>query len=152
VKFSEMKETAHNWLADQKLWLSTMVNPESINRDVDVAEGFIDALRLLGIYSAKQAKAAYAELRSAHDEAIKDAAFSADNTESGSKESLKRDEKYHVFSIAITPPDVKWSGNDICRLIQSMRAARISGESIVCILQNLFRPQKERQGKANETA
>lgn len=45
----------------------------------------------------------------------------------------------HIFNIAITPPDVKWSGNNIYRLIQSMAAARISGESIVCILQNLFR-------------
>ena len=144
MKFSEMKETAHNWLADQKLWLSTMVNPESINRDVDVAEGFIDALRLLGIYSAKQAKAAYAELRSAHDEAIKNAALGAGNTESGSKESLKRDEKYHVFSIAITPPDVKWSGNDIYRLIQSMKAANVTYPDVVNTLLNLFQPQESK--------
>jgi len=140
MKFSEMKKTARDWLADQKACIGLMGSHESVDRLSDITEGFIDALRLLGIYSVKQAKTAYKELRVAYDEAIKKAALSARNTESGSRESLKRDEKYHVYSIAIAPPDVKWSGNDIYRLIRSMRGARLSGESIVCILQNLFRP------------
>ena len=140
MKFSEMKKTARDWLADQKVCIGLMGSRESVDRLSDITEGFIDALRLLGIYSVKQTNAAYKELRVAHDEAIKKAAFSACNTESGSRESLKRDEKYHVYSIAIAPPDVKWSGSDIYRLIRSMRGARLSGESIVCILQNLFRP------------
>lgn len=30
----------------------------------------------------------------------------------------------------------------ICRLVQSMKASRINDEGIVCMLQNLFRPQE----------
>ena len=142
MKFSEMKKAANDWLENQKIWLSMMVNPESINRDVDAAAGFIDALRLLDIYSANQAKEAYEELRAVHDKAIKKATSGVTSTESGSKESLKRDGKYHIYSIAIAPPDVKWSGKDIYRLIQSMKAARISDESVVYTLKNVFMPQE----------
>lgn len=144
MKYSEMKKTARDWLTDQKACIGLMGSRESFDRLSDITEGFIDALRLLGIYSVKQAETAYKELRTAHDEAIKKAALSARNTESGSRESLKRDEKYHVYSIAIASPDVKWSGNDIYRLIQSMKAANVTYPDVVNTLLNLFQPQESK--------
>ena len=135
MKYSEMKKAAHGWFADQKLWLSMMVNPESISRNVDVAEGFIDALRLLGIYSADQAKEAYKELRAAHDEAMKKAATGAGNTESGKHNNS-------IFSIAMMPGGVKSGRTEFYRLISSMQASRVSDASIVCTLLNLLRPQE----------
>lgn len=111
MKFSDMKKAAHNWLADQKLWMSTMVNPESINRDGDIAEGFIDALRLLGIYSANQAKVAYKELRAARDAAIKEAALGVDSTEDGKGDHPKmNDSLAHTYSITILISGVKRGG------------------------------------------
>ena len=108
MKFSEMKEVAHNWLANQKLWMSTMVNPESINRDGDIAEGFIDALRLLGIYSASQAKEAYKELRAARDGAIKEAALGVGSTVSGKGDHPKKDDSLnHKSSVDEKLSDVK---------------------------------------------
>ncbi|HCW80700.1 MAG TPA: hypothetical protein DG942_06295 [Ruminococcaceae bacterium] len=135
MKFSEMKETARDWLAAQKDWLSMMTTPESINRHTDMVEGFIDALRLLEIYSAGQAKEAYKELHTAHDEAIKKAALSAANTESGK-------ENTSIFSIAMMPGDVKSGRTEFYRLISSMQASRVSDALIVCTLLNLLRPQK----------
>ncbi len=152
MKYSEMKKTARDWLKDQKVCIGLMGSRESVDRLSDITEGFIDALRLLGIYSVKQAETAYKELRTAHDETMKKAAPGVTSTESGSRESLKRDEKYHVYSIAIASPDVKWSGNDIYRLIQSMKAANVTYPDVANTLLNLFRPQEERQGKTNETA
>ena len=145
MKFSEMKRAAHNWLADQKVWLSIMVNPESINCDVDIAEGFIDALHLLGIYSADQAKEAYGELRAAHDEAMKKTALSAANTESGkAKESCPTGDKSlaHIYSIAMTPGNVKCCNADLYNLIRSMQVSRVSDPEIVCTLLNMLRPQR----------
>jgi hypothetical protein len=137
-----MKKTARDWLADQKACIGLMGSQESADRLSDITEGFIDALRLLGIYSVKQAETAYKELRVAHDEAIKKAALGVTSTESGSESSPKREEKHHVYSIAIAPPDVKWSGNDIYRLIQSMRATNVTYPDVVNTLLNLFRPQE----------
>ena len=131
MKFSEMKRAAHNWLADQKVWLSIMVNPESINRDVDIAEGFIDALHLLGIYSTDQAKEAYGKLRAAHDEAMKKTALSAGNTESGK-------DKSPLQSVAENPGEVKAPqatarelADTLLRLIHAMQQCHIDDGRIV---------------------
>ena len=135
MKFSEMKKTARDWLADQKACIGLMGSHESVDRLSDITEGFIDALRLLGIYSADQAKEAYKELRAAHDEAMKKAATGAGNTESGKHNNS-------IFSIAMMPDGVKSGRTEFYRLISSMQASRVSDASIVCTLLNLLRPQE----------
>lgn len=152
MKYSEMKKAAHDWFADQKLWLSMMVNPESINRNVDVAEGFIDALRLLGIYSADQAKEAYKELRAAHDEAMKKAAPGAGNTESGSKggHPAKDDSLSHIQSVDEKTEDVKmpqasareWA-DTLLKFISAMRHCHIDdGRIVETLVRAMARPQE----------
>ena len=119
MKYSEMRRAARSWLANQELWMRTMVNPDAIKRDSDVADGFIDALRLLGIYSANQAKEAYKKLHAAHDGAIKEAALGVGSTESGKGDHPKKDDSLnHKSSVDEKLPDVK-TGNETYIIVQS---------------------------------
>ena len=154
MKFSEMRKAANDWLEAQRGFMDCFKSVESIEEYKNYIEGFAHALYIIGRYSEKQENAVCKDISAIYAAAMKKTALGVTSTENGSKKGCPTGDKNisHNFSIAITPPDVKWSGNDIYRLIQSMIDARISGERIVCILQSLFRPQKERQGKTNETA
>lgn len=152
MKFSEMKKTARDWLADQKACIGLMGSHESVDRLSDITEGFIDALRLLGIYSVKQAKTAYKELRVAYDEAIKKAALSARNTESGSKggHPAKDDSLSHIQSVDEKTEDVKmpqasareWA-DTLLKFISAMRHCHIDdGRIVETLVRAMARPQE----------
>ncbi len=102
--------------------------------EYDISSGYLCALYDAGIFNRDMSQVGADLLRAAYHEAIKKAASSARNTESGTRKNSN-------FSIATVPLDVKWSGKDIYQLIRSMRAARISDEGVVCVLLNVFHPQ-----------
>ena len=103
--------------------------------EYDISSGYLCALYDAGIFNRDMSQVGADLLRAAYHEAIKKAASSAGNTESGK-------ENTSIFSIAMMPGDVKSGRTEFYRLISSMQASRVIDALIVCTLLNLLRPQK----------
>lgn len=108
---------------------------EEAKEEFDRGCGYLCALYDTDIFDRDTFETGADVLRAAYREAEKRAALGAGNTEGG---------KHHnsIFSIAMIPDDVKCCGLDLYRLICSMQASRVSDDSIVNTLLNVFRPRR----------